>query len=148
MRMMDWGNVISALVGIVTGGGASWLFRIKEDKASSQADVIAKAADAMKQLLENAAQQQATFNAALVGKDVIIKQQQDLLDKYRVMLEEANQKMKALDYKVAESERKLAGMQKIIDNEIKDRRIAENNICFANDCELRQPKLGTYKKEV
>ena len=62
-------------------------------------------------------------------------------------LEEANQKLKSLEFKVGENDRKISGMQKIIDNEIKERKIAENSICFVTDCKLRRPPLGTYKKE-
>ena len=101
----------------------------------------------MAKLLDNFEKQQVTFGEALDGKDLIIKQQQELLDRYKETLEDANQKMRGLKYKVAEYERKLAGMQRIIDSEIKDRKMAENNICFVNECKLRQPKLGTYKKE-
>lgn len=144
---MDWTIVYSILGAALTGGGLSWLFKIREDKASSKTDVITKAADAMAKLLDNFEKQQVTFGEALDGKDLIIKQQQELLDRYKETLEDANQKMRGLEYKVAEYERKLAGMQRIIDSEIKDRKMAENNICFVNECKLRQPKLGTYKKE-
>ena len=37
---MNWEIIISAIVGMLTGGGVSWLFKLKEDKASSQADVV------------------------------------------------------------------------------------------------------------
>lgn len=145
--MFDWGTLISGVIGLLAGGGVSWLFKLREDKAGSQADVIDKAADAMKKLLDNAEQQQTTFNAIISGKDKIIEQQQELIDGYKTALDEASQKLKALEFKVSENDRKISGMQKTIDNEIKDRRTAENNICFVNDCQLRKPKLGTYKKE-
>ena len=133
---------------MLTGGGVSWLFKIKEDKAGSQADVIDKAADAMKKLLDNAEQQQTTFNAIISGKDKLIEQQQELINEYKTALEDANQKLKTLEFKVSENDRKIGGMQKTIDNEIRERKKAEHNICFVDDCKLRKPKLGTYKKEV
>ena len=144
---MNWELVISALAGLLTGGGVSWLFKLKEDKAGSQADAIDKAADAMKKLLENAEQQQTTFNTIIEGKDRLIEQQQGLIDGYKSALDEANLKLKSLEYKVGENDRKISGMQKIIDNEIKERKLAEDNICFVTDCQLRKPRLGTYKKE-
>lgn len=144
---MSWEYLITGVIGILTGGGISWLFKIKEDKAGSQADVIDKAADAMKKLLDNAEQQQTTFNTIISGKDKLIEQQQVLIDEYKSALEEANQKLKSLEFKVGENDRKISGMQKIIDNEIKERKIAETNICFVTDCKLRRPPLGTYKKE-
>lgn len=33
---MNWEIIISAIVGMLTGGGVSWLFKLKDDKASSQ----------------------------------------------------------------------------------------------------------------
>lgn len=144
---MIWEYLITGVIGILTGGGISWLFKIKEDKAGSQADVIDKAADAMKKLLDNAEQQQTTFNAIISGKDKLIEQQQGLIDGYKTALEEASQKLRTLEFKVSENDRKISGMQRTIDGEIKERKAAENNICFVTDCQLRRPKLGTYKKE-
>lgn len=144
---MIWEYLITGVIGVLTGGGISWLFKIKEDKAGSQADVIDKAADAMKKLLDNAEQQQTTFNTIISGKDKLIEQQQGLIDGYKTALDEANQKLKNLEFKVSENDRKISGLQKTIDNEIKERKAAENNICFVIDCQLRKPKLGTYKKD-
>lgn len=144
---MIWEYLITGVIGVLTGGGISWLFKIKEDKAWSQADVIDKAADAMKKLLDNAEQQQTTFNTIISGKDKLIEQQQGLIDGYKTALDEANQKLKNLEFKVSENDRKISGLQKTIDNEIKERKAAENNICFVIDCQLRKPKLGTYKKD-
>ena len=146
--MIDWGLLISGIIGVVAGGGASWVFMLKENKAGSQADVIDKAADAMKKLLDNAEQQQITFNKIIDGKDRLIEQQRGLIDEYKLALEEANQKLKTLEYRVADNNRKITGMQRTIDSEIKERKIAESSICFVNDCELRKPNLGTYKKEI
>lgn len=144
---MIWEYLTTGVIGILTGGGISWLFRIKEDKAGSQADVIDKAADAMKKLLDNAEQQQTTFNTIISGKDKLIEQQQGLIDGYKTALEEASQKLRTLEFKVSENDRKISGLQRTIDSEIKERKAAENNICFVADCQLRRPKLGTYKKE-
>ena len=55
--------------------------------------------------------------------------------------------VRELNLRVAENERKVAGMQRTIDNEIRLRKTAEGNICFVTDCELRKPRLGTYNKE-
>ena len=55
--------------------------------------------------------------------------------------------IKELKLRVAENERKVMGMQKVIENEFRERRKAEHNICFVDECELRKPRLGTYKKD-
>jgi hypothetical protein len=144
---MGWEVIISALAGLLTGGGVSWLFKIKEDKAGSKADVVDSSTDAMNKMMELIGSQQDRFNKIIEGKDKLIEQQQGLIDGYKTALEEANQKLKTLEFKVGENDRKISGMQKTIDNEIKERKIAESNICFVTECELRKPRLGTYKKE-
>lgn len=57
------------------------------------------------------------------------------------------QKARERDYLLAQHERKIEGMQRTIKEEIKKRKFAERLICFEEDCTLRKPKLGTYKKE-
>jgi hypothetical protein len=144
---MGWEVIISALAGLLTGGGVSWLFKIKEDKAGSKADVVDSSTEAMNKMMELIGSQQDRFNKIIDGKDKLIEQQQGLIDGYKSALEEANQKLKGLEFKVGENDRKITGMQKTIDNEIRERRIAENNVCFVTECQLRKPRLGTYKKE-
>ena len=144
---MNWEIIISAIVGMLTGGGVSWLFRIKEDKAGSKADVVDSSTEAMNKMMELIGSQQDRFNKIIEGKDKLIEQQQGLINEYKTALEEANQKLKNLEFKVSENDRKISGMQKIIESEISERKIAENSICFVTDCKLRRPPLGTYKKE-
>lgn len=144
---MNWELAISALVGLLTGGGVSWLFRLKEDKARSQVEVVSDSTNAIAKLFELLTSQQERFNSIIKDKDKVIEQQQGLIEGYKLALEEANQKLKTLEYKIGENDRKITGMQKTIDNEIRERKIAEGNICFVADCKLRKPGLGTYKKE-
>lgn len=145
--MFDWGMIISGLLGIVGGGGLTALFLRKQTKAGAEADAIDKAADAMRKLLENAEQQQTTFNSIIEGKDKLIEQQQGLIDGYKAALLDANQKLKMMEYDISDNKRKIDGLQRAVNNEISERKAAEENICFVYDCELRRPKRGTYKKE-
>jgi chromosome segregation ATPase len=145
--MFDWGMIISGLLGIVGGGGLTALFLRKQTKAGAEADAIDKAADAMRKLLENAEQQQTTFNSIIEGKDKLIEQQQGLIDGYKAALLDANQKLKTMEYDISDNKRKIDGLQRAVNNEISERKAAEENICFVYDCELRRPKRGTYKKE-
>jgi hypothetical protein len=142
---MNWEYLITGVIGILTGGGITWLFRIKEDKASSKADVVDSSTEAMNKMMELIGSQQDRFNKIIEGKDKLIEQQQGLINDYKAALEEANQKLKNLEFKVSENDRKICGMQKIIESEIGERKKAEHNICFVNECQLRKPKLGTYK---
>ena len=144
---MNWEIIISAIVGMLTGGGVSWLFKLKEDKASSQADVVDSSTEAMNKMMELIGSQQERLNAIIKDKDMLIEQQQGLINDYKAAIEEANQKLKNLEFKVSENDRKISGMQKTIDKEIRERKIAEANICFVSECALRRPTMGTYKKE-
>jgi hypothetical protein len=130
---------------MLTGGGVSWLFKIKEDKAGSKADVVDSSTEAMNKMMTLIGTQQERLNAIIEDKDRLIEQQRGLINEYKSALEEANQKLKNLEFKVSENDRKIIGMQKIIDNEIRERKKAEYNICFVEDCKMREPKLGTYK---
>src|SRR5690554_1034909 len=142
---MNWELIISAVIEVLTGSGISWLFKIKEDKAGSKADVVDSSTDAMNKMMELIGSQQDRFNKIIEGKDELIEQQQGLINDYKAALEEANQKLKNLEFKVSENDRKISGMQKIIESEIGERKKAEHNICFVTECQLRKPKLGTYK---
>ena len=144
---MNWELIISAIVGMLTGGGVSWLFKIKEDKAGSKADVVDSSTEAMNKMMTLIGTQQERLNAIIEDKDRLIEQQRGLINEYKTALEEAYQKLKNLEFKVSENDRKICGMQKIIDNEIRKRKLAEHNICFVDDCESREPKLGTYKSK-
>lgn len=53
-----------------------------------------------------------------------------------------------LRFKLSEVERKVTGMQKIIDHEISRRKYAERNICENIACPDRIPELGTFDVEI
>ena len=144
---MIWEYLITGMIGVLTGGGISWLFKIKEDKAGSKANVVDSSTDAMNKMMTLIGTQQERLNSIINDKDKLIEQQQGLIEGYKTALDEANQKLKSLEFKVSENDRKISGMQRTIDSEIKERKRAENNICFVTDCQLRRPKLGTYKKD-
>ena len=142
---MNWEIIISAIVGMLTGGGVSWLFRLKEDKASSQADVVDSSTEAMNKMMELIGSQQDRFNKIIERKDKLIEQQQELINEYKSALEEANQKLKNLEFKVSENDRKISGMQKALGKAISLKEFAEKHICLNMSCLDRKPAMGTYK---
>jgi len=114
----------------------------------SKADALSKYGTAMQTLISNIDDQQKIFKKHIEEKDLIIEQQKILIERYIETLKEAEKKIKELEYKISDYDRKITGMQRAIDNEFKERRTAENNICFVKDCKIREPKIGTYKKEI
>ena len=127
--MNEW---IATAIGVIGGiGGIGTIIYWRQNKGSATAGVVKESMDALKSALETLTSQQEVFAITIKSKDdeiVTLKEQ-----------------IKELNLRVAENERKVAGMQRTIDNEIRLRKEAEGNICFVTDCELRKPKLGTYK---
>ena len=127
--MTEW---IATLIGVIGGiGGIGTILFWRQNKGSATAGVVKESMDALKSALETLTSQQEVFAITIKSKDdeiVTLKEQ-----------------LKELNLRVAENERKVAGMQRTIENEIRLRKGAEENICFVSDCELRKPKLGTYK---
>lgn len=113
---MNWENILSGLIGaIFSGGGLTWIFLARENKAKSKADVADASSVAMNKMLILIGDQQEKFNKIISDKDKIIEQQRELIDKYKVSLDEANKKINELNWKITENERKIKGMQKVID---------------------------------
>ena len=127
--MTEW---IATLIGVIGGiGGIGTILYWRQNKGSATAGVVKESMDALKSALETLTSQQEVFAITTKLKD----------DEIASLKEQ----LKELNLRVAENERKVAGMQRTIDNEIRLRKEAEGNICFVSDCQMRKPKLGTYK---
>ena len=131
--MIDWGMIISAVLGLVGGGALTGFMLRKQTEGSATAGVVKESMDALKSALETLTSQQEVFAITIKSKDdeiVLLKDQ-----------------VRELNLRVAENERKVAGMQRTIDNEIRLRSLSQNICCSLPSCELRKPRLGTYNKE-
>ena len=127
--MTEW---IATAIGVIGGiGGIGTILYWRQNKGSATAGVVKESMDALKSALETLTSQQEVFAITIKSKD----------DEIATLKEQ----IKLLNLRVAENERKVAGMQRTIENEIRLRKEAEGSICFVSDCELRRPKLGTYK---
>ncbi len=128
---MNWEYIVTAVISLVSGGTITGLYLRKQTEGSATAGVVKESMEALKSALETLTSQQDVFAITLKSKDDEIVALKD--------------QIKELNLRVAENERKVAGMQRTIENEIRLRKEAEGNICFVSDCEMRKPKLGTYK---
>jgi chromosome segregation ATPase len=131
---MNWEYIVTAVMSLVSGGTLTGLYLRKQTEGSATAGVVKESMEALKSALETLTSQQEVFAVTVKSKD----------DKIVTLKDQ----IKGLNLRVAENERKVAGMQKLIESELMERKKAEHNICFVDDCKLRKPKLGTYKKEV
>ena len=130
---MNWEYIVTAAISLVSGGTITGLYLRKQTEGSATAGVVKESMDALKSALETLTSQQGVFADTVKSKDDEIALLKD--------------QIKELNLRVAENERKVAGMQKVIESEFRERKKAEHNICFVTDCKLREPSLGTYKKE-
>ncbi len=130
---MNWEYIVTAVISLVSGGTLTGLYLRKQTEGSATAGVVKESMEALKSALETLTSQQEVFAVTVKSKDDEIVTLKD--------------QIKELNLRVAENERKVAGMQKLIESEFRERKKAEHNICFVTDCELRKPKLGTYKNE-
>ena len=130
---MIWEYLITGVVGIVSGGAIAGFYLRKQTRGEATAGVVKESMEALRSALETLTSQQEVFAITIKSKDDEIALLKD--------------RIKELNLRVAENERRVAGMQRTIDNEIRLRKEAEGNICLVSDCELRKPRLGTYKNE-
>ena len=130
---MNWEYIVTAVISLVSGGTLTGLYLRKQTEGSATAGVVKESMEALKSALGMLTSQQEVFAITVKSKDDEIALLKD--------------QIKELNLRVAENERKVAGMQKVIESEFRERKKAEHNICFVTDCELRKPKLGTYKNE-
>ena len=128
---MNWEYIVTAVISLVSGGTITGLYLRKQTEGSATAGVVRESMEALKSALETLTSQQEVFAITIKSKDDEIVSLKDQL--------------KELNLRVAENERKVAGLQRTIENEIRLRKEAEGNICFVSDCQMRKPKLGTYK---
>ena len=123
----------------MAGGGVSWLFKLKEDKAVSEADALDKYSEVMTKLLQNTTFQQETFNAIIKDQRKSIEERDRIIEENKTVIAEMKTQIQDLKLKVAENERKVQGLQKTINDEFRKRSIAEQNMCTVEGCERRQP---------
>ncbi len=129
MNLTEW---VASAIGVIGGiGGIGTIIYWRQNKGSATAGVVKESMDALKSALETLTSQQEVFAITIKSKD----------DEIASLKEQ----IKELNLRVTENERKVAGMQRTLENEIRLRKEAEGNICFMSDCEIRKPKLGTYK---
>ena len=121
---MNWEYIVTAVISLVSGGTLTGLYLRKQTEGSATAGVVKESMEALKSALETLTSQQEVFAVTVKSKDDEIVTLKD--------------QIKELNLRVAENERKVAGMQKLIESEFRERKKAEfNNICFVTDA-IRQ----------
>ena len=126
---MNWEYIVTAVISLVSGGTLTGLYLRKQTEGSATAGVVKESMEALKSALETLTSQQEVFAVTVKSKDDEIVALKD--------------QIKELNLRVRMS---VKGMQKKAS--LESAKKAEFNICFATDCKLREPALGTYKKEV
>ena len=134
---MDWIGLLGFIfggAGLVGSVGAIIYFkpRLKGERLEARRKDVEVSDSAMDLVIK--------LEARLNSKSDTITKLESQIDNSRIRERER-------DYVISEHERKIEGMQRTIKKEIERRKFAERFICFVEDCKLRRPPLGTYKKE-
>lgn len=146
-------EIISYIVGIIGGiGGIGTLIYWRQNKLGSTSDALSKAFDALEKVTNLVDDQQEKHNKQMSQKDVVIDQLYQVIDQKTQVAMDNQEKIDKLtrewqerNYEFATMKRQIKGMQAIIDNFEARAKHAENNYCSVTECELRVPKLGTFK---
>lgn len=147
-EMIDWGMIISALGGVLGGSTLTGFALRKQTKGAATADAIDKYNKTFSAILDNIIKHQETFSAQIADRDKSISDRDSIIEQNKEIMYGLRSQISELKYKVAENERKMKGMQNIIDGEFKKRSFAENNICLRENCDIRIPEKGAYKKDI
>ena len=99
----------------------------KQAEAETDSKIFANYKDQMDYFLEK-------YNEAMAEKVALMGENFDL-----------KQKIKEYEYRFESYDRKISGMQRIVDNSILRTKYAEDKICIREECTERIPNLGTYK---
>ena len=67
--MVDWGMIISAVLGLVGGGALTGFMLRKQTEGSATAGVVKESMDALKSALETLTSQQEVFAITIKSKD-------------------------------------------------------------------------------
>jgi len=150
---MNLTEIIATTVGIIGSiGGIGTLIYWRQNKLGSTSDALSKAFDALEKVTNLVDDQQEKHNKQMSQKDVVIEQLYQVIDQKtqlaldnQTKIDKLTREWQERDYEFATMKRQLKGMQVIIDSFEARAKYAENSICEVTGCELRVPKLGTYK---
>ena len=150
---MNLTEIIATTVGIIGSiGGIGTLIYWRQNKLGSTSDALSKAFDALEKVTNLVDDQQEKHNKQMSQKDVVIEQLYQVIDQKTQVAMDNQSKIDKLtrewqerDYEFATMKRQLKGMQTIIDNFEARAKHAESNFGSVTECELRIPKIGTYK---
>ena len=141
--MIDWTAIIIAIIGIIGAGGVGIFLFYRANKGAATADAIQKAADAMQKMLENVGSQQDVFNKIIEQKNEMIDRLNDIISANEESIAQNKRLISEQSYHLATHARQLKGLQREIEKKVQ----AERLICFNESCEIREPKIGTYKTD-
>lgn len=129
--IIGWLGIIFGGTSIVGWVGSLFYFRqrMKKENLSVQKEEISTTSEAMELLVK--------VQGILETKIMEITKLQDVVDKNQTQIREQK-------WTLTEMQRKMVGMQRVLNGESAKKLYAEKYVCFRQDCEIRKPKLGEY----
>ena len=150
---MNLTEIIATTVGIIgSNGGIGTLIYWRQNKLGSTSDALSKAFDALEKVTNLVDDQQEKHNKQMAQKDVVIEQLYQVIDQKtqvamdnQAKIDKLTREWQERDYEFATMKRQIKTMQNIINDFETRAKHAESNFCSVTECELRIPKIGTYK---
>ena len=151
--IMNLTELIATTVGIIGSiGGIGTLIYWRQNKLGSTSDALSKAFDALEKVTNLVDDQQEKHNKQMSQKDVVIEQLYEVIDQKtqvamdnQTKIDKLTREWQERDYEFATMKRQIKTMQNIINDFETRAKHAESNFCSVTECELRVPKIGTYK---
>lgn len=146
--MMDWSGLIIAIVSSLGGAGVLSAFMFyNENKGIKKGDAIGSLANVLDDRIDR-------FDKILAQKDNIIEDLYKNIDLKNIAIIELKDRVSKLerdskerDYQLAEQRRINKGLENKIAMLANDKKHSDDRICLLLDCDMREPKLGTYNNE-
>ena len=118
--------IVTALIG---SGGTFLFFRSNKSKANT--DAIAKFPDVINDMLGSIQKQNEILNK--------------IIDNQSQVISDLKRDIQKQDLRITELERVNKGLQNRVNIYEKRASFSEEHVCLNTECEIRKPKIGTFK---
>lgn len=145
---MDWSGLVNTVITLVVSmGGFGVLLFYRETKGSKQSSTI-------NELLVSLNEMGTSFKEAQRQNNEYINELLVMINEKNVMnadnlrkFEQYDREARERDYEIAELKRKNKGLEIKISQLMQAKEHSEMYYCTNRECELREPKFGTFKSK-
>lgn len=114
----------------ILGSGTTFLF-FKQSKSKQNSDAFAKFPDVINDMLGSIQKQNEILNK--------------IIDNQSQVISDLKRDIQKQDLRITELERVNRGLQNRVNEYEKRTYFSEEHVCLNTECEIRKPKIGTFK---